>query len=122
MSPAMDMIPSVQRSAFSGRQHSALKTGMVVNADTSIERRIQCLWCTGGSRLGGCFWRLHGRAIAGIAPVVVGIVGGKSLEATVYPKILFGYAANVRLQQGVEALDVANRVDAGKVLQRGPDH
>src|SRR5258707_3331860 len=76
----------------------------------------------GRSRLWGCFRVLHGRAIAGIAPVVVGIVGGESLEATVYPEILFGYAANVRLQQGVEALDVANRVDAGKVLERGPDH
>src|SRR5258708_21345975 len=39
------------------RQHRAPKTGRVVNADTSIDRRIQCLWCTGALDYGvvlGC--------------------------------------------------------------------
>ena len=33
-----------------------------------------------------------------------------------HPKILLRYAANLRLQQGIEAFDIANRIGAGEIL------
>jgi hypothetical protein len=47
---------------------------------------------------GGGFGRLHRRAIAGIASVVVRIIRAEPLEAAMHPKILLGYAANMRFQ------------------------
>ena len=61
--------------------------------------------------------RMHRRALAGVAAVIVGVVGAQPFEAAVHPEILFGDAADLRLQQAIEAFDVADRIGAREILE-----